>query len=122
VLPFLLTRNNMIQRMYAQRRGYWQPDGEGMEVLSRKERAAALALIAGEDAIARGAEQLLDRGDFALALDLARLGLEEHPESARLQRARQTAIEGLRARDQINPFRFLIYSEMAGRELTPPKK
>ncbi|HEX9104526.1 MAG TPA: MBL fold metallo-hydrolase, partial [Polyangia bacterium] len=119
VLPFLLMRDNLVKRVHAQRSGYWQPDGEGMEVLSPGERGAALALVAGERSIAHGAEELVARGDFALALDLARQGLAAHPGSAALARARQHALDGLRTRDQLNPFKFLIYSEMAGRELAP---
>ena len=96
VLPFLLMRNNLIRRVHAQRSGYWQPDGEGLEVLSPEER-----------------------GDFALALELAKEGLAAHPKSARLARVRLQALDGLRTKDQNNPFKFLIYSEMAGRELPP---
>jgi glyoxylase-like metal-dependent hydrolase (beta-lactamase superfamily II) len=119
VLPFLLMHDNLIQRLHAQRSGYWQPDGEGMEVLSPQERGAALALVANEAQIARGAEELVKRGDYALALDLAKQGLAAHPESARLARARNDALDGLRTANQNNPFKFLIYSEMAGHELPP---
>lgn len=119
VLPFLLMRNNLIQRLHAQRSGYWQPDGEGLDVLSTEERGRALGLVADEGAIAHGAEQLVERGDFALALELAKEGLAAHPKSARLERVRLQALDGLRAKDQNNPFRFLIYSEMAGHELPP---
>jgi glyoxylase-like metal-dependent hydrolase (beta-lactamase superfamily II) len=119
VLPFLLMRNNLIKRVHAQRTGYWQPDGEGMDVLSTAERGRALALVADDAAIAHGAEQLVERGDFALALELARQGLAGYPKSARLERVRLQALDGLRTKDQNNPFKFLIYSEMAGRELPP---
>jgi hypothetical protein len=112
-------RNNLIRRVHVQHSGYWQPDGEGLDVLSLEERGRALALVADEGAIARGADALVERGDFALALDLAKQGLAAHPKSARLARARQQALDGLRTKDQNNPFRFLIYSEMAGRELPP---
>jgi glyoxylase-like metal-dependent hydrolase (beta-lactamase superfamily II) len=119
VLPFLLMRDNLIQRVYSQETGYWKADGEGMEVLSKRERAAALDLLASASEQARAAETLNQRGDFALALDLVNVALASHPESEPLRNARQTALDGLRAKYQFNPFKFLIYSEMAGRELAP---
>jgi glyoxylase-like metal-dependent hydrolase (beta-lactamase superfamily II) len=124
VLPFLLMRDNLIKRLYQQRTGYWKSDGEGMEVPSLADEGAALDLVAGGDeaAIARAVATLADRGDFTLSLRIAERGLGAHPGSQRLAQGRLRALEGLRAQNQLNPFKFLIYSEMAGLELpaSPP--
>jgi hypothetical protein len=32
VMPFLVVRDNFIQRVAHQRTGYWKPDGDGIEV------------------------------------------------------------------------------------------
>ena len=123
VVPYLLMRDNLIKRVYAQRTGYWKADGEGLEVFTPAELGRAIDLVAGgrEAAFADASAQLERRGDFGMALELAKLGLAAHPDSDRLRRAREQALVGLRAKYQLgNPFKFIIYSEMAGRETAPP--
>ena len=46
VVPYIVMRDNVIQRLYAQRTGYWHADGEGLEVFSPDEWGAALDLLA----------------------------------------------------------------------------
>ena len=115
-------RENAIKRLYHQRTGYWKVDGRGVEVFPRRDEAAALDLVAGGDAerLARAAASLVERGDFAMALRIADLGLEAHPATPALITARARALEGLRVKDQFNPFKFILYSEQAGVELPPP--
>ena len=125
VVPFLLMRDNLIERDYVQRTGYWKSDGEGMEVFTRAEWGRAVDLLAGgrEAAFADAAATLNERGDFGMALKIVELGLAAHPRSAALSAQRRHALDGLRATYQFNPFKFLIYSEMAGTELVPlPKR
>ena len=119
VVPFLLMRDNVINRLYQQQSGYWKSDGEGMEVYSREEQAAAFDLMAeGHDtAFVRAAQSLHARGDYGMALRIAELGLAAHPESTPLASEKQRALEGLRERYQYNPFKFLIYSDMARDEV-----
>jgi glyoxylase-like metal-dependent hydrolase (beta-lactamase superfamily II) len=122
VLRYLVMRDNFIKRVYLQRTGYWKPDGDGLEVVAPKEWAGALDLLAGgrEDAFVTSARSLLARGDHVLALRLADLGLLTHPTSSALSELRRRALDGLRARhQQLNPFKFIIYSEWAGADLRP---
>ena len=122
VLRYLVMRDNFIKRVYLQRTGYWKPDGDGLEAVSPNEWAGALDLLAGgrEDAFVTSARTLLARGDHVLALRLADLGLLTHPTSSALSELRRRALDGLRARhQQLNPFKFIIYSEWAGADLRP---
>ena len=122
VVPYLVMRDNFVKRVYHQSTGYWKPDGEGMEVLAPAEWAAALDLLGGhrEAPFVRSVRTLLDRGDDALALRLAQLGLVRYPSSEGLAALRRRALDGLRARHQnLSPFKFIIYSEWAGVELPP---
>jgi glyoxylase-like metal-dependent hydrolase (beta-lactamase superfamily II) len=122
VIPYLVMRENFVTRMYHQRTGYWKPDGEGMELLTPQEWAAALNVLAGEreSAFVRSARTLLEQGDPVLALELAKLGLVSYPDSDALVTLRRRALEALRARhQQLNPFKFIIYSEWAGADLLP---
>ena len=123
VIPaFLLMRENAIKRLYQQHTGYWKADGEGIEVFTRKEEAAALDLVGGGDVerLARAATSLTDRGDFAMALRIADLGLVSHPSAPSLVAVRKRSLEGLRAKYQLSPFKFIVYSELAGADLASP--
>ena len=122
VLPYLVMRDNFVKRVYHQSTGYWKPDGEGMEVLAPGEWAAALDLLGGhrEDAFIRTVRGLTERGDDILALKLAQAGLLRYPSSEALAALRRRALDHLRARHQgLNPFKFIIYSEWAGAQLSP---
>ena len=57
-----------------------------MEVFSRQEEAAALDLVADGDVerVARAGKSLNERGDFAMALRMAELGLAAHPSTPSL--------------------------------------
>jgi hypothetical protein len=66
------------------------------------------------------AATLIGQGDHALALDIIQPGLLRHPASTELARLRQAALRGLMERyQQGDPFRFLIYAELAGAEIGP---
>ena len=122
VLRYLVVRDNFIKRLYDQRTGYWKPDGEGIEVVAPAEWAAALDLLTGgnEDTYVTTARTLLERGDHVPALKLVDLGLISHPASLTLTGLRRRALDGLRARhQQLNPFKFIVYSEWAKAELPP---
>jgi len=63
---------------------------------------------------------LLDQRDPALALEIITAGLTRHPGHAELKNQRQEALYRLMERHQLqDPFRFLVYAEMAGVELGP---
>ena len=121
-VPFLVMREQFIKRVYLQRTGYWKPDGEGLELFTPNEWAAALNLLSGEkeDAFTRSAKALLDQGDYAMALKFTDLGLLNYSTSRTLTDLRRQALDRLREKyQQINPFKFIIYSEWAGSELPP---
>jgi glyoxylase-like metal-dependent hydrolase (beta-lactamase superfamily II) len=122
VQPYLVARDTFVQRLYAEHAGYWQSNGEGIDTFTRAEWASALdALGGGSDAsFARVAEELEARGDAGLALQIAELGLVRHPSSAALRGQRDRALRTLREiHSTSNPFRFIVYSEWAGRGLAP---
>ena len=122
VQPYLIARDTFVQRLYTEHAGYWQSNGEGIDVFTRAEWAAALDAMGGgsDAAFARAATELEARGDASLALQIADLGLVRHPESAALRESRERALRTLREiHSQTNPFRFIVYSEWAGRALAP---
>jgi glyoxylase-like metal-dependent hydrolase (beta-lactamase superfamily II) len=122
VVPYLVSRDNFIARLYHQRTGYWQPDGQGLDPRSQEERAAALDLLAGEkaEAFVTAAATLADQGDLALALEILAPGLLQHPDSSELAELRQAVLVRLMEQRQLlDPFGFLVYAELAGAELSP---
>jgi glyoxylase-like metal-dependent hydrolase (beta-lactamase superfamily II) len=122
VQAYLVMRDGFIERTYAERAGYWRANGEGMDHFTRAELALALdALGVDTDAAyVRATRDLEARGDASLALYVADLGSTRFPASRPLKEARQRALTSLRQmHSQTNPFRFIIYSELAGRDLPP---
>jgi glyoxylase-like metal-dependent hydrolase (beta-lactamase superfamily II) len=117
VLPYLLVRDNLVQRTHRQRTGYWQRDGEGMAVFAPEDWALALDLLADGDADrhARAVRVLLDRDDAALALRLVDLALVRHRDHPALTDLRQQVLGRLLAHHQsTSPFRFIVYSGLSG--------
>ena len=122
VVPYLVSRDDFIARLHHQRTGYWQPDGQGLDPRSERERAAALDLLAGgkADAFVFAAAALADQGDLALALEILAPGLLRHPDSGELAELRQTVLVRLMEQRQLlDPFGFGVYAELAGAELSP---
>ena len=122
VVPYLVSRDDFIARLYHQRTGYWQPDGQGLDPRSQEETAAALDLLAGgkAGAFVAAAAQLADQGDLTLALDIVTPGLLRHPGSSELGELRQAILVRLMEQRQLtDPFGFLVYAELAGAELSP---
>jgi glyoxylase-like metal-dependent hydrolase (beta-lactamase superfamily II) len=120
--PYLAIRDHFLQRLYHQHSGYWQPDGQGLEPVDAADRAAALDLLAGgrPEQFASAARTLLAQRDPALALEIITAGLARHPDAGELAQLRQQALYRLMERHQLqDPFRFLIYAELAGVEIGP---
>jgi hypothetical protein len=68
----------------------------------------------------RAAVVLTGQGDHALALEIIEPGLLRYPASAALARLRQDALRGLaELHQQLDPFRFIVYAELAGLEIGP---
>jgi len=122
VVPYLVTRDDFIARLYHQRTGYWQPDGQGLDPRSQEETAAALDLLAGgkADAFVTAAATLAGQGGLALALEILAPGLLRHPDSSELAELRQAVLVRLMEQRQLSdPFGFLVYAELARAELAP---
>jgi hypothetical protein len=95
---------------------------EGIDAFTRAEWAAALDTMGGggDAAFLCTVRRLEASGDKPLALQVAEMGLARYPQSAPLRECRQRVLTTLREiYSQTNPFRFIVYSEWAGRGLAP---
>jgi glyoxylase-like metal-dependent hydrolase (beta-lactamase superfamily II) len=120
VVPYLVMREGFINRVYHQSTGYWKADGEGVEHFAPTEWAAALDLLGGGtvEAFVSAGQDLLDRGDYALALKLVDYGRIRHPDDVRLDGIRRQVLHRLVEQHQLlDPFKFVIYAGMAGLEV-----
>lgn len=121
VLPYLILRDNMIRRVQRQRTGYWQPDIDSVDPVTPTAWAGVLDLLTGGDeaTYTRAVQDLLDRDDLPPALRLADLALLNNPASEQIAALRQETLLRLAERHQtLAPFKFVVYSELAG--LTVP--
>ncbi|MGZ5055367.1 MAG: hypothetical protein ACXWAT_10560, partial [Methylobacter sp.] len=112
--PFLVMRENVINRLYDQNVGYWQPDQQGMDTLSQKEFGLLLTryLDLSEQDMADAIEKMLESGDHELAARTSTWALTHYPSDKRLQALKETAFLKLKEKYQeFNPFKFIIYSE-----------
>ena len=122
VVPYLVTRDTFIARLYHQRTGYWQPDGHGLDPRSQQEKAEVLDLLAAgkAEAFVTAAVTLAGQGDLALALEILDPGLLRHPDSSELADLRQAVLVRLmEQRELLDPFGFAVYAQQAGAELSP---
>jgi glyoxylase-like metal-dependent hydrolase (beta-lactamase superfamily II) len=120
VIPYVVTRDNFIQRVHRQQTGYWHFNGEGVEQFTPAELAAAANLLGGGLAAAfhTAAAELARRGEHALALRILDLGLLSHPGTPDLNDLRQAVLQRMLERNQmLNPFKFAYYAGLTNLEL-----
>jgi glyoxylase-like metal-dependent hydrolase (beta-lactamase superfamily II) len=113
-LPFLVLRENVINRLYDQHIGYWQPGREGMDTLSTKELGALLThyLELSEQDLADAIEKMLANGDHELAARITTWALTQYPSDHEFQALKEHVFLKLKEKNQdFNPFKFIIYSE-----------
>jgi glyoxylase-like metal-dependent hydrolase (beta-lactamase superfamily II) len=111
--PYLLLRENVINRVYDQHVGYWQTDLQGVDYLSRADRGSLLVDYFGisERQLVNATKRMIADGNYELAaatLDWAR---GRFPESQSLkEQERLTYLKLMEKYQQFNPFKFIVYS------------
>ncbi len=124
-MPYLVMRENVINRVYDQTVGYWQPDLQGMDFLSRSDRGSMLVDYFGvtERQLSRAVERMIADGKYELAVKALDWARGRFPDSPRLESMERVAYLKLMEKyQQFNPFKFIIYSGKGGLDvpqLTP---
>jgi glyoxylase-like metal-dependent hydrolase (beta-lactamase superfamily II) len=118
-LVYLVMRENLINRVYDQNVGYWQPDLQGMDHLSQTEFGSLLTeyLDLSETQLAGAIEKMVSGGDHELALRTATWALARYPSSDALRGLQRNA--GLKLKEkyqEFSPFKFTIYSDLIRHE------
>jgi hypothetical protein len=119
--PYFILREHVIDRLYDQKVGYWQPDLQGMEHLTRSDRAELLVDYLGvsEGQLVKTLQRLVADGKYELAASLLQSSGNRFEHSDAVAKAKRLVYLKLMEKHQnTDPFKFIIYSGMIG-EQTP---
>ena len=120
-LPYLILREHFIDRLYDQNVGYWQPDLQGMDHLTRADHAELLVDYLGlsERQLVKAVERLVADGKYELAASLLESSGDRFGHSSEVANAKRLVYLKLMEKSQnTDPFKFILYSGKIG-EQTP---
>jgi glyoxylase-like metal-dependent hydrolase (beta-lactamase superfamily II) len=118
--PYLVMREHVIDRLYHQNIGYWQPDLQGLEHLTHADHAELLVDYLGvsESQLVRTVERLTADGKYELAASLLESSGNRFAGSASVANAKRLVYLKLMEKSQnTDPFKFIIYSAKIGEQL-----
>jgi len=119
--PYFILREHVVDRLYDQNVGYWQPDLGGMDHLTRADRTELLVNYLGlsERQLVKAVERLVADGKYELAASLLESSESRFKGSASVAKAKRLVYLKLMEKHQnTDPFKFIIYSGKIG-EQTP---
>jgi glyoxylase-like metal-dependent hydrolase (beta-lactamase superfamily II) len=121
-LPYLVTREHVINRLYDQHVGYWQPDLQGVDYLSGTDRGSILIDYLGvsERQLVKATARMIADGKYELAattLDWTKGRFAGSTSLAAVER--RTYLKLMEKYQEFDPFKFIIYSGRISTE-TPP--
>jgi alkyl sulfatase BDS1-like metallo-beta-lactamase superfamily hydrolase len=111
--PYLILREHVIDRLYDQNVGYWQPDLQGLEHLTRADHAELLVDYLGvsERQLVKTVSRLTADGKYELAASLLESAGDRFAGSSSVTDVRRLVYLKLMEKHQnTDPFKFIIYS------------
>ena len=120
-LPYLILREHVIDRLYDQNVGYWQPNLQGLDHLTRADHTELLVdyLSVSERQFVKAVERLAADGKYELAASLLESSGDGFDHSSAVANAKRLVYLKLMERNQnTDPFKFILYSGKIG-EQTP---
>jgi len=121
LLPYLVLREHVIDRLYHQNVGYWQADLEGLDHLGDSDRAELLVdyLALSEKRLVTAAEKMAADGKYELAASLLEASAARFGRTESITKAEQLVYLKLMEKYQnTDPFKYILYSAKIG-EQTP---
>ena len=113
-LPYLVLRENVINRIYDQVAGYWQPDlKEGVNYLSAADRGSLLVDYLGvsESHLTEAVKRMIADGNYELAAEALDWTRARFPGSGPLAELdRQVAFKLMEKYQGYSPFKYILYS------------
>jgi glyoxylase-like metal-dependent hydrolase (beta-lactamase superfamily II) len=119
-LPYVVMRENVINRIYDQNVGYWQPDLQGVDYLSPADRGSILIDYFGisERQLVKAIERMIADGSFELAATTLEWTKGRFAGSKSLDEVRRlTYLKLMEKYQEFNPFKFIIYSGQIGAQV-----
>ncbi len=119
-MPYIVMRENVINRIYDQNVGYWQPDLQGVDHLSRADRGSLLVdyLDISERQLASAAERMIADGKYELAASALDWTRGRFPAGGPLDAAeRLSYLKLMEKYQEFNPFKFILFAGRAGMEV-----
>src|SRR6266852_1459943 len=117
--PYFILREHVIDRLYDQNVGYWQPDLQGLDHLTRADKAELLVDYLGvsERQFVKVLERLAADGKYELAASLLESSGSRFEQSTSVSHARRLVYLKLMEKHQnTDPFKFIIYSATIGEQ------
>jgi glyoxylase-like metal-dependent hydrolase (beta-lactamase superfamily II) len=121
LLPYLILREHVIDRLYHQNVGYWQADLEGLDYLGDSDRAELLVDYLGlsEKQLVTAAEKMAADGKYELAASLLEPSATRFGRTESIAKAERLVYLKLMEKYQnTDPFKYILYSAKIG-EQTP---
>jgi glyoxylase-like metal-dependent hydrolase (beta-lactamase superfamily II) len=121
LLPYLILREHVIDRLYHQNVGYWQADLEGLDHLGDSDRAELLVDYLGlsEKRLVTAAEKMAADGKYELAASLLEASAARFGHTESIAKAERLVYLKLMEKYQnTDPFKYILYSAKIG-EQTP---
>jgi glyoxylase-like metal-dependent hydrolase (beta-lactamase superfamily II) len=121
LLPYLILREHVIDRLYHQNVGYWQAGLEGLDHLGDSDRAELLVDYLGmsEKRLVTAAEKMADDGKYELAAFLLEASAARFGRTESIAKAERIVYLKLMEKYQnTDPFKYILYSAKIG-EQTP---
>jgi len=121
LLPYLILREHVIDRLYHQNVGYWQADLEGLDHLGDSDRAELLVDYLGlsEKQLVRAVEKMAADGKYELAASLLESASARFGRTDSIAKVERLVYLKLMEKYQnTDPFKYILYSAKIG-EQTP---
>ena len=121
LLPYLILREHVIDRLFRQNVGYWQANLEGLDHLSDFDRAELFVDYLGlsEKQLVTAAEKIVRDGKYELAASLLESSAARFGRTGSIARAERLVYLKLMEKYQnTDPFKYILYSAKIG-EQTP---
>jgi hypothetical protein len=121
-LPYFIMREHIIDRLYDQNVGYWQPDMQGIDHLTSADRASLFVDYLGvtEGQLVKAVERMAADGKYELASSLLETAGKRFTDSPSVGNARRLVyLKLMEKHENTDPFKFIIYSSRI-REQVPP--
>jgi glyoxylase-like metal-dependent hydrolase (beta-lactamase superfamily II) len=118
--PYLILREHVIDRLYDQNVGYWQPDLQGLDHLTNADRAELLVDYLGvsDKQLVKTVQSLAADGKYELAASLLESSGNRFQHSSSVASAKRLVYLKLMEKHQnTDPFKFIIYSGKIGEEI-----